>query len=63
MPSLTTGQWQTILVVAAVVVNFLLVQTDVPLDPVVKLVLGALNVAFAALSPAALSARGVKSAD
>ena len=39
MPSISTGQWQTVLGITGVVTAILLAQTEVPLDPVVKLFL------------------------
>lgn len=44
---MTATQWKFILGGATAVVAFLLVQTDVPLDPLVKVALGALNVFLA----------------
>ena len=52
LPSLSTGQWQTILGIAAAVNAFLLasdMHPDVKFGPWVLLVLGALNVAFAVI--------------
>lgn len=48
---MTRGQWQTLFGVAAAVVAFLLVQTDVMLPPLIKVALGATNVALAVLRP------------
>jgi hypothetical protein len=47
MPTLSNVQWRTVFGAAAAIVAYLLIQTDVPLDPVVKVVLGALSVALA----------------
>lgn len=44
---MTTNQWRLILGGATAVVAFLLVQTDVPLDPLAKVALGAINVFLA----------------
>lgn len=42
---------RTVMVGTAAVVSFLLVQTDVALDPAVKVALGAVAVALAAINP------------
>ena len=39
MPSISTGQWQTVFGITAVLTSILLAQTEVPLDPIVKLFL------------------------
>lgn len=44
---MTANQWKLILGGATAVVAFLLVQTDLQLDPLAKVALGALNVFLA----------------
>lgn len=39
MPSISTGQWQTILGVIGIATATILAQTEVPIDPVITLVL------------------------
>lgn len=46
---MTYGQWQTVRAVAAAVVSFLIIQPQVQPYPVLLLILGAINVALAAL--------------
>lgn len=46
---------QTIFGVTAAVVAFLLAQTDVPLDPIVKVILGAISVGVAVANPWAVA--------
>jgi hypothetical protein len=48
---------RTLVGIAAAVVAYLLVQTEVPLDPIAKVALGAISVALAVLSPSAIAAR------
>ena len=48
---MTNVQWKLLFGVVSVVCAFLLVQTDIPLDPIVKVVIGAVNVALAVLNP------------
>ncbi len=48
---MSENTWRTIFGVAAAVVAFLLVQTDVELLPVVKVALGAVAVGLAVLNP------------
>lgn len=49
--SLSNIQWQTIFGAVAAVCAFLLAQPDVALDPIVKVVLGAVIVALAVINP------------
>lgn len=51
MRNLTATEWRTVITVAAAVVAYLLVQTDVPLEGWFKVALGATAVALAAVSP------------
>jgi hypothetical protein len=44
---MTNQRWRLIFGTAAAVIAYLLIQTDVPLDPIVKVVLGAASVALA----------------
>jgi hypothetical protein len=46
---MTNGRWRTLFGVLAAVVAYLLIQTDVPLEPWAKVVLGALSVALAVI--------------
>lgn len=46
---MTNTRWRSLFGVAAAVVAYLLIQTDVPLDPIAKVVLGALSVALAVI--------------
>ena len=55
MPALTENQWRSVFIVAAAVVSYLLVQEDVPIEGWAKVLLGAVNVALAALSPSRLA--------
>ena len=55
---LSENQWRSAFAVGAVVITYLLVQEDVPIEGWFKVVLGALNVAIAAMSPSKLA--GVK---
>lgn len=48
---MSNNAWRTVFGVAAAVVAYLLIQTDVPLDPIVKVVLGAMSVSLAVLNP------------
>lgn len=48
---------RTVMVVAAAVVAYLLVQTDVELDPVMRVVLGAIAVGLAAVNPQSVANR------
>lgn len=48
--TLSNGQWRTIIGVAVAVVSFLLIQTEVQLDPLAKLILGCLNVGLAVIN-------------
>lgn len=50
---------RTIMVGTAAVVAYLLVQTDVPLDPVFRVVLGAIAVALAAINPTTVASKVV----
>lgn len=45
--SMSNQRWRTAFAVAAGVVAYLLIQAEVPLEPVAKLILGALSVALA----------------
>jgi hypothetical protein len=45
----TTNQWRTLFGVIAAVCSFMLIQTDVALDPLVKLVIGAVSVGVAVI--------------
>lgn len=47
LPTLTTNQWRAILGGSTAVVAYLLIQTDVPLEPWAKVALGCLNVFLA----------------
>jgi len=47
--TLSNVQWRTLFGVAAAVVAYLLIQTDVPLGPIVKVALGATSVALAVI--------------
>lgn len=58
MFGITQNQARAVLVAVASVVAFLLVQQDVPLDPIVRLTLGAIAVFLAAINgPATLAGR------
>jgi len=46
---------RTVMVVSAAVVAYLLVQTEVELDPIVKVILGAVAVGLAAINPATVA--------
>jgi len=48
---LTNTAWKLIFGTAAAVIVFLLAQQDVPLDPIVRVVLGAIAVALAVVNP------------
>lgn len=48
---MTNTAWRTLFGAAAAVVAFLLVQTDMPLDPFVKVTLGCIAVALAVVNP------------
>ena len=48
---MTEKQFQAVFGVAAAVCAFLLAQQDVPLDPIAKVVLGAIAVALAVVNP------------
>ena len=48
---MTDNRWRVLFGTAAAVVAFLLVQTDVPLDPIAKVTLGAIAVALAVINP------------
>lgn len=50
-PTMTRGRWQALFAAIAAVVTFLLIQTDVALEPIVKVALGAINVALATIRP------------
>jgi hypothetical protein len=47
----TDNTWKVIFGAAAAVVAFLLVQQDVPLEPIVRVTLGAIAVALAVINP------------
>lgn len=53
---MSDNQWRTLFIVVAAVASFLLTQSDVVIGPVVKVGLGALLVALAAINPARASA-------
>lgn len=57
MPEIGLKAARLIVGVAAAVVAYLLVQTEVPLDPIVNVALGAIAVGLAVLSPEALARR------
>lgn len=48
---MTNAQWKMLFGAAAAVVAFLLVQTDVALDPVARVALGCVAVALAVVNP------------
>lgn len=48
---ITDNQWKTIFGAIAAVVVFLLAQEDVPLEPIIKVILGAVAVALAVINP------------
>ena len=48
---MTNTAWRTLFGAAAAVVAFLLVQTDVTLEPIVRVTLGAIAVALAVINP------------
>jgi hypothetical protein len=48
---------RTVMIVAAAVVAFLLAQSDIVLSPEVKVALGAIAVALAALNPVTIAAK------
>ena len=58
MPSttiLSENQWRTVFGSAALVISYLLVQEDVPIEGWFKVILGGLNILVAALSPSRLA--------
>lgn len=57
MPTISETQVKLIFAAIAAVCSFLLVQTDVPLEPWVNLICGAIIVALAVINPAATAAR------
>ena len=59
--TLAQAAWvaRTAMVVTAAVVAYLLVQTEVPLDPVFRVVLGAIAVGLAAVNPVTIASKVV----
>jgi uncharacterized membrane-anchored protein len=49
--------FRTVMIVVAAVATFLLAQTDVPLDPIAKVVCGAIIVAISAINPQSIADR------
>jgi hypothetical protein len=54
---------RTVMVGAAAVTAYLLVQTDLVLDPAVRVALGALSVFLAAINPASIASRARPTSD
>jgi hypothetical protein len=57
MPTISENQVKLVFAAIAAVCAFLLVQPDVPLDPWVNLICGAIIVALAVINPASTAAR------
>jgi len=57
MPAISITQIRIVFAAIAAVCAFLLVQTDVALDPIVKVIVGAVIVALAVINPQAVSER------
>lgn len=48
---MSTNAWRVLFGAIGAVVAFLLVQTDLPLDPIVRVTLGAISVVLAVINP------------